>query len=273
MTIKGLCKAYDVPKSTYYYHKRQAKSKSRDCLLVLKEEIKKIYEKRNGCYGYRRITMELNKKQGVNHNSKKIHRLCKEMDLQSKIRRRKHKKYESEQISANLIAQNFDSKEPFKKLVTDITETRINNERYFFCGVLDLFNREILGYSIGKRANTELVAKALTESLSKTNGTKGIIIHSDQGKQFTSIIYKKLITDNQHLPSNSRRGNCYDNAVIENFFGHFKSELLYNKIIMNEKNLYKEVRKYIHFYNNERLQIKTKMSPVEVKNNYYKFIN
>jgi len=273
MSIRNLCKAYNVPKSNYYYHKKQEKSKSRECLLGLKKEIKKIYTNLKGVYGYRRITLELNQTKGVNHNPKKIHKLCKEMGLQETIKRKKHKKYESEQISENLLARNFYLEKPYYKLVTDITETRVNNVRYYICPGLDLFNREILGYSIGKSANAQLVTKALTESLSKTNVTKGIIIHSDQGKQFTSNIFKKLITDNGHLPSNSRRGNCYDNAVMENFFSHLKSELIYNIKITNEKMLYREVKKYIYFYNNKRIQIKTKMSPIEVKNNYYKFLN
>ena len=270
MPIKYLCKVYDLPESSYYYHKGQEKSKNREGLLSLKKEIRRIYELRNGCYGYRRITMELNKTKGVHYNPKKIHRLCKELGLQSTIRRKKHKKYEPGQISENLLAQNFYSEKPCKKLVTDITETRVDNVKYYICAVLDLFNREILGYSIGKSANTELVTKALSESLSKNKRIKKIIVHSDQGKQFTSFIFKKLITDNGHLPSNSRKGNCLDNAVMENFFGHFKSELIYNKKITSEEMFYEDVKNYMFFYNNVRIQNKTKMSPVEVRQNFYK---
>ena len=262
-----------MPKSNYYYFKEQEKNKNREGLLGLKKEIKEIYKLSKSTYGYRRITIELNKQEGVKYNHKKIYRLCLEMDLLAKIKRKKYKKYTPGEISENILAQDFYSDEPYRKLVTDITEFRIANVKYYVCPVLDLFNREILAIRISMRANSTFTTRTLRAALRKCKGSKEIIIHSDQGRQFTSSKFKGLIKSRKHIASNSRKGNCFDNAVIENFFSNFKSELIYNKEITSKEMLYKDINDYIYFYNNKRIQIKTKMSPIEVKNNYYKLKN
>jgi transposase InsO family protein len=244
----------------------------------MKEEIKKIYILHEGRYGYRRLTIGLNDELKTGFNEKKIRRLCQEMGLQSKIKvKRKYPPKKSEQISENILAQDFYASEPNKKWVTDITEIRFNNSKHYLCGVMDLFNRELIAYSMGKHANSKLVNQAMLESFSKNKGVKNILIHSDQGSQFTSFDYKNLLKKHKQIPSNSRAGNCLDNAMIENFFSHFKSELIYNTKILTEEMLYKEVKDYMYYYNNIRVQNKTKMTPIQIKqqfiNNFQKVSN
>jgi len=271
ISIVQLCRYFSIHRSRYYYW---LKSQNSDKTLKendLKRRIVAIYTNSEYIYGYRRIHIDLAIELQRKVNHKLVHRLCKVLDIKSIIRVKKRKGYKEarKQISENILAQNFYASAPNQKWVTDITETKVNNDKAYICVIQDLFNREIVSYGVSKHANTELVYKTMQTLFAKHKEAKDVIIHSDQGVQFTAKRIKKLIKRNGFKASNSRAGNCLDNAVVENFFSHYKSELIYLNNIQTYKELVDRTNKYMYFYNNERRQIKTKMTPVEIREQYY----
>lgn len=267
---------FNVPRSSYYYSVNVVYSKKYKEEVEIKKELRRIYNKHHGIYGYRRLCIDINKKGLKKHtlipeyiNVKRVHSLCQQMNLKSIIRvKRRYIPKQSEQVCENILAQNFKAFKPAEKWVIDITQANVDNKKHYLCAVMDLFNREIVGYSIGENETTELVTQALLGSYSKHKRAKKILIHSDQGSQFTSFRFGDLISDHKNIQSHSRVGNCLDNAMIENFFSHLKSEFLYNTKIKSKEMLYDGIHKYIYYYNNIRVQNKTKMTPLEIKEVY-----
>lgn len=267
--VSQLCSLFKVSRSSYYYSKNIVYSKKYINDSELKNELNSLYNKHQGVYGYRRLAIEYNRNNTNYVNVKRVHRLCQQMNLQAKIRlKRRYTKGKKEYISENILSQNFYASKPAEKWVIDITQANVDNKKHYLCAVMDLFNREVVGYSIGENETTELVKKALIESFSNTKEATNTLIHSDQGSQFTSIIYKDLLREHNSIQSHSRAGNCLDNAMIENFFSHLKSEFLYNNKIKSKEMLYEGINKYIFYYNNIRIQNKTKMTPLEIKEVY-----
>ena len=269
--VMQLCKYFSIHRSHYYYWLKRHQSKKSIEDKKMEVELIWLYDHYEMIYGYRRLHIELEKKMKIKVNIKRVHRLCKQLGLSSIIRRKRNLGYNTfkEQISENILGQNFNASAPNQKWVTDITETKVGNNKHYICVVQDLFNREITSYSVSKRANTELISDAMLKAFNKNKNVKNIIIHSDQGTQFTSYKYKELLKEHEQIPSNSRAGNCLDNAVVENFFSHLKTEMLYINEIKSEKELLESIKRYIYFYNNKRVQIKTKKTPLELRNEYY----
>jgi len=169
----------------------------------------------------------------------------------------------------NLLNRNFESRKPTQKLATDITEIKIFSKKLYLSSVIDLFNNEIVSFKIGKRNNLELVKQTIDNLLMKNkNGIKGSIFHSDQGFQYTHKSIKNKLNENSIKQSMSRKGNPLDNAVIENFFGIMKSELIYNELTKFDSvdHFIDELKRWITYYNNERIQEKLGYkSPVKYK--------
>jgi len=213
------------------------------------------------------MTYLVKRKHLLNINQKKVQRLMKLLGLQAKIRRkRKFITYvKSNEKVKNILNREFFPSLPGKKLVTDISYLTVGNLRMYLSVLIDLYNKEVVEYIISNHMPLNIATDLINKYIQK-NTVNGTMIHSDQGTHYTAQVYQNLLKEYHIIQSMSRRGCCYDNACVENFFGHLKSELIYNIKINSKEQLQKEVEQYIIFYNNERIQLKLKgMSPVEYR--------
>jgi transposase InsO family protein len=192
----------------------------------------------------------------------------KELGITSVIRKKVYKhKFKPAEVAGNILARSFTADKPLQKLCMDITYIPIDrcSRRFLYMNaVKDLYNGEIIAYDLSLRNDTKLVASTLKKLL-EMELSNGCILHTDQGFQYTRKEYCKQLRDANIIQSMSRRGNCWDNVPIENFFGHFKSELIYLIKSTDVTELVESIHQYIHFYNNERIQLKSGMSPVEYR--------
>lgn len=259
----------NMARSNFYYY--QKKSKSIDKYQVVKELIKSIYHKHKGRYGYRRITDELNNK-GMVINHKTVLRLMKLLGLKSLIRVKKYKSYKGEQgkIAPNLLKRNFKAEAPNQKWATDITEFNISGKKLYLSPIIDLFNQEIISYELTERPVFNQVVMMLEKAFKKIPNDTNLTLHSDQGWQYQMKQYQYLLKEKGIKQSMSRKGNCLDNAIIENFFGILKSELFYIQKFASLEELKREIKKYINYYNNVRIKSNlNKMSPIQYRAHYY----
>ena len=235
----------------------------------LKAEIQAIYEEHEGRYGYRRIRDGLaNRGRKVNH--KKVQRIMKELGLKCVVRMKKYKSYKGKvgKIAPNILDRNFTAEAPNEKWVTDITEFKLLGEKLYLSPVLDLFNGEIITYTIGSRPTFSLVSEMLEKAIDRLPEEHQLLIHSDQGWHYQMKQYRQVLKSRGIVQSMSRKGNCYDNCVMENFFGIMKSEFLYLKEFESIEQFKFELENYINYYNTKRMKAKLKMSPVQYRTHF-----
>ncbi|MED1785403.1 IS3 family transposase [Brevibacillus fortis] len=263
--VKAILKLADIPRSTYYYYVKNFGRPDLD--RELKQLIRTIYDDHEGRLGYRRIRDELrNQEHQVNH--KKVQRIMKELGLKSLVRLKKYRSYKGTvgKIAPNLLNRNFKAEKPCEKWVTDITEIKLFGEKLYFSPILDLFNGEIITYTIGSRPAYSLVSTMLEQAFQQLTDDHNLMIHSDQGWHYQMKQYQHALEERGITQSMSRKGNCYDNAVIESFFGILKSELLYLKEFHSVEHFKSELASYIEYYNHKRIKAKLKgMSPVQYR--------
>ena len=267
--LKALLNQANMARSSFYYHQKQYRSS--DKYQVIKELIKSIYHKHKGRYGYRRITDELNNK-GIIINHKTVLRLMKLLKIKSLIRVKKYKSYKGEQgkIAPNLLKRNFKAEAPNQKWATDITEFNISGKKLYLSPIIDLFNQEIISYELTERPVFNQVAVMLKKAFKKIPNNINLMLHSDQGWQYQMKQYQYLLKEKGIIQSMSRKGNCLDNAIIENFFGTLKSELFYIQKFAGVEELKHQIKQYINYYNNERIKSNlNKMSPIQYRAHYY----
>jgi len=259
----------NMARSSFYYYEKQ--SKSADKYKIIKELIKSIYHKHKGRYGYRRITDELNNT-GIIINHKTVSKLMKFMGLKSIIRIKKYKSYKGEQgkIAPNILERNFKTTAPNVKWATDITEFNVSGKKLYLSPIIDLFNQEIVSYELTERPVFNQVVIMLKKAFKKIPNNTYLTLHSDQGWQYQMKQYQNLLKEKGITQSMSRKGNCLDNAIIENFFGILKSELYYTQKFSSIDELKHEIKQYIYYYNNERIKSNlNKMSPIQYRAHYY----
>ena len=229
---------------------------------VAKTEIVAIYHENKGRYGYRRITAELrNRNHLLNH--KTVQRLMKELGLICRVRIRKYRSYKGEtgKIAPNLLNRNFYAEKPNQKWVTDVTEFSLFGQKLYLSPILDLHNGYLVSYTISERPVLSMVTNMLTKAFQAIPDGTGVILHSDQGWQYQHKQYQLMLRRKGVRQSMSRRGNCLDNAVAENFFGLLKSELLYLQKFESMEHFKKELIDYVDYYNNHRIKAKLKGLP------------
>lgn len=269
-SITVMCKFLSVPRSSYYYWLKNKDCEDKDASLV--ESIREGQHASCGTYGYRRMTIWLNRVYGIIVNSKRVRRIMKEAGLQSVVRKKKKFKKDPGAVYKydNLLARNFYSSRPNDKMVTDITYISTGRGKVFLSMVKDLFDNSIRGYCVSRNNDLKLVADTLRETFIniKTNNDKPILLHSDQGFQYTSKLYERLTSQYGITPSMSRKGNCFDNAAAENFFSHLKSELINRVKLKDYEEAKKAIDDYIRYYNNKRIQVKLKMAPLEYRSHF-----
>lgn len=267
--ITSLVEITEVSRSGYYkWLKRDG-----DCELDKRDEelfpfILKIFNDHAGTYGRKRIKYALENEYNLVVNEKRISRIMRRYGLQCKIRRKRYKnRPQPHGKIPNILNRNFKANKPGIKFSIDITyvEVKKGNQKWVYvCAIKDLFNGEIVSYSIGTSQEMGLVHRALDE-LKKKGFAKGAILHSDQGFQFTNPAYIMRLKRMGITQSMSRRGNCWDNACIENFFGHMKSEMYQFRQPTTVTEVFEAVEFFINYYNNKRIQTKLKMTPVQYR--------
>ena len=255
----------EMPRSTYYYYIKQMKRP--DKYADIKNEIRMIYHENQGRYGYRRITMEL-RNRGYQLNHKTVQRLMKILGLKCMVRIKKYRSYKGQvgKIAPNILQRNFKAEKPNQKWATDITEFSLFGTKLYLSPVLDMYNGEIVSYSVSTSPVLNQVMDMLDKAFAKIPDNTHLIFHSDQGWQYQHRAYQKRLKDKGVRQSMSRKGNCLDNAVMENFFGLLKSELLYLREFSSLEEFQIELEKYIDYYNNKRIKSKLKgLSPVQYR--------
>ena len=257
-----------MPRSTFYYHLKN--NNKEDKYKAQKDEILSIFHENKGRYGYRRITLEM-KNRGYQINHKTVSKLMKVMELQSIQRpKRRYNSYQGTigKIADNLLNRNFKADKPNEKWVTDVTEFNVYNDKLYLSPILDLFNGEIISYNLSRHPVFNQVVDMLEKAFKKIPNKTYLILHSDQGWQYQMKQYQYLLEDKGIRQSMSRKGNCLDNSVMENFFGILKSELYYvkEKEYKSIEELEKDIIEYIDYYNNRRIKSKLKgMSPIQYR--------
>ena len=259
MQLSGLAR------STYYYY---LKHQNTDKYGKEKEEILDIFNTNKGRYGYRRILIAMRNK-GYVINHKTVLKLMNSLGLKGK--QRKNDQYHSYKgtvgkVADNLLKRDFYAEKPFEKLTTDVTQFNVCDSKVYLSPVLDLFNNEVVSYSISTSPNLEQIREMLNGLFKKLPAGATPIFHSDQGWQYQHAEYQRLLTEHNITQSMSRKGNCMDNGAMENFFGRLKVEMFYGEKFESVNAFIDELKKYIHYYNNERISLKLKgMSPVQYR--------
>ena len=205
---------------------------------------------------------------GYSINHKTVSRLMKELDLKCRVRLKKYRSYRGEigKVAPNLIDRDFRTDAPNQKWTTDITEFSLFGRKLYLSPILDMFNGEIISYSISEHPHLEQVMDMLDKAFKRIPDNTGLIFHSDQGWQYQHKIYQHRLSEKGIRQSMSRKGNCLDNAVMENFFGLLKSELLYLRAFESLEEFREELEKYIYYYNHQRIKGKLKgLSPVQYR--------
>lgn len=259
------------------YWQRKEKEPNPDAEIIEKIlEIRKEHED----WGCKRIHGYLSKVIGININIKKVHRIIKENNLQVRTYHKKNGKLNTYKgtvgkVADNVIDRNFKSDRPHKKITTDTTEFKYYEKdksgnyqikKAYLNPFLDMFNSEIISYSISRRPNYAAVEEALKGSLEITKDQKDVIYHSDQGWLYQIPRYVNKLKDNGITQSMSRKGNCLDNSIMENFFSLIKQEMYNKKVFYSFEELEQAIIGYIDYYNHRRIKEKLNfMSPVEYR--------
>lgn len=259
MQLSGLAR------STFYYY---LKDNDTDKYELEKQEIVNIFNVNKGRYGYRRISIAMRNK-GYVINHKTVLKLMNSLGLKGK--QRKNDKYHSYKgtvgkIADNLLKRSFCAEKPFEKLTTDVTQFNVCDEKIYLSPVLDLFNNEVISYSVSTSTNLEQIRDMLNGLFEKLPADATPIFHSDQGWQYQHAEYQRLLTEHNITQSMSRKGNCMDNGAMENFFGRLKVEMFYGEKFESVNTFIDELKRYIDYYNNERISLKLKgMSPIQYR--------
>ncbi len=249
-----------LPKATFYYHcKNQNKE---DKYSQAKAEITAIFHENKGRYGYRRVTDEL-RNRGFNLNHKTVQRLMKELGLLCRVRIKKYRSYKGEvgKIAPNYLERNFYAEKPNQKWVTDVTEFHVFGQKLYLSPILDLYSRDIVSYTISDRPVLSMVTTMLEQAFAALPDGTGLLLHSDQGWQYQHKKYQRMLKEKGIRQSMSNKGNCLDNAVMENFFGLLKSELLYLHEFESMEHFKQELIEYLDYYNNRRIKARLKGLP------------
>lgn len=253
----------ELPRSTYYYYIKHMKDE--DKYSEIRKQITDIFHENKGRYGYRRITMEMHNR-GYVINHKTVLRLMNEEKIKCMVRIKKYRSYKGEvgKVAPNLLERDFSTSAPNEKWVTDVTEFSLFGRKLYLSPILDLYSSYLVSYTISEHPALSLVLNMERQALSVLSRGAEPILHSDQGWQYQHKQYQKLLKDHGIKQSMSRKGNCLDNAVIENFFGLVKSELLYMKEFDSMDQFKAELIEYLDYYNNRRIKAKLKGLPPAV---------
>ena len=254
-----------MPRSVYYY--QVSASLKPDPCLDTKMQIKTIFHAHKGRYGYRRLQIALGS-QSHYLNHKTVQKLMAQLSLKSTVRPKRYQSYKGAvgKVAPNLLERNFATSKPNQKWVTDVTEFNIKGERVYLSPILDLYNQEIISYEIADRPQISSVMQMLKSAFKRLKHEDRPVLHSDQGWQYQMGLYQQALYKQGITQSMSRKGNCLDNAVMENWFGIMKTEFFYRRRFDDVESFKTELKEYIHYYNHDRIKQKLKgLSPVQYR--------
>ena len=262
LKTRKLCEVTGVSKSSFYYNRNNTSQKLKDAevLKYLKQLPEQIMNRR----GSKIKSKELKLRFGITVNHKRVERICRENGLLAKNRRRKfpkdyykQQKENKKSLPKNILNRNFESTEPLRKFCTDVSYFKTKTGWLYLSPVLDLCGRKVQCYSISPH-NDEALSEETLNKFFALGSLKGSILHSDQGVLYTSKKWRKRLKKNGIIQSMSRKGNCWDNACMEHFFGTLKVESGYDDLLKTGLLSYEETKKliddFIEYYNNERIQ-------------------
>ena len=262
-SISEMCRLFGVSRSGYYGYVKRMATPAKD--LPLAEKIRECQVECRSTYGYRRVHIWL-KRHGICHDPKTVLRVMNKYSMLSVIRRKRYVKYgEALHRYPNLLNRNFVADRPNQKWVTDISYIRTGQGFLYLSVIRDLYDNSIVAYKTSTQQTIHLVLSTLRAAKKKEKVTAELQLHSDQGFQYTSQAYFKLTQAYGIKPSMSRRGNPYDNALAENFFSILKTECIYRTKIATFAEANRLIDEYIYFYNYQRIQTKTKLTPLELR--------
>lgn len=265
-TISEMCRFFNVSRSGYYDYVKRMEQPDLD--LPLAEQIRLCQQEVKQTYGYRRVQIWLDR-QGVHRNPKTVLRVMQKYNLLSVVRRKKYQHYgDCLHRYPNLLNRDFHSDRPNQKWVTDISYIKTGQGFLYLSIIRDLYDNSIVAYKTGTEQNVQLVLSTVREARRKENVTAELQLHSDQGFQYTSQAYFRLTQSYGITPSMSRRGNPYDNALAENFFSILKTECIYQARLRTYEEARLLIDEYIYFYNFQRIQLKTKLTPMEYRRQF-----
>lgn len=254
-----------IPRSTYYYHVQHPSDPQKHGQE--REAIRQICAEHKGRYGYRRVTLALRLREYPT-NHKLVMKLMREEHLSCELRPKKYRSYRGEigRVAPNRLNRRFKAVKPNTKWATDITQFEVKGQKLYLSPILDLYNSEIVSYSLSKTPDFQLVMDMLRQAFQKIPDRGPLMLHSDQGWHYQMKVYQRTLKQNGITQSMSRKGNCYDNCVIENFFGLLKTEFFHNQSFTSVEHFQKELESYIDYYNNRRIKVKLKgLSPVQFR--------
>ena len=265
--MKAMCQFFGVSRAAYYAWVKQMDQPDPDEERL--EIVREAYHKSRRTYGYRRICLWIGKNKEVTVNHKAVLRLMRKLKIQSVARRRKNFKKATELGTyhryENVLKRDFSATRPNQKWVTDVTYVATQQGWGYLSTIKDLFDGFIVAHEFGQENSQTLVNKTIQKATQKEKVTAELLLHSDQGHQYTSQAYFVLTQQYNITPSMSRRANCWDNAPMENSFGHLKEESLrqvHNPTFEEARQI---IDDYICFYNYERIQLKTRQTPFETR--------
>ena len=264
--VSVMCRFFGVSRSGYYDYVGRLGKPEKDAALA--EEIRQQQKQSLRTYGYRRMQIALAAK-GIYRNPKTVLRIMKKYNLLSEIRRRRRWVNMGQQLHRyeNLLNRKFQADRPNHKWVTDISYIHTKQGVLYLSIIRDLYDNSIVAYKTGTEQTVNLVLDTIRLAMrrEKKKVAAELQLHSDQGFQYTSQAYYKLTQKYGITPSMSRRGNCYDNAMAENFFSILKTECIYRHKPASFKEANDMIDRYIHFYNHERIQLKTGVAPLMLR--------
>ena len=261
-----MCRFFEVSRSGYYVYLKRKNIPDKD--LPLAEKIRECQEENHRTYGYRRVHIWL-ERQGMYRNPKTVLRVMQKYNLLSVVRRKKFY-YCSQYLHRypNLLNREFTADKPNQKWVTDISYIKTSQGFLYLSIIRDLYDNSIVAYKTDKEQSVKLVLDTIREAKTKEKVTGKLQLHSDQGFQYTSQAYFNLTQSYGITPSMSRRGNPYDNALAENFFSILKTECIHRVKLKSYEEASLLIAEYINYYNNYRIQTKTKLTPLEKRSQF-----
>ena len=266
----------EIPEATYHYQIKQMHQEDPD--KAWKTLILETFEKHEGRYGYRRIHAEL-KAQGYIINHKKVQRIMNELNLKCVkfVRKSRYKSYKGTvgKVAKNRLNRRFRTPFALQKVVTDVTEFKCtNDEKLYLSPLMDLYNGEIIGFSMSKSPTLDFALASLDQALAviQARAAYRTTIHSDQGWHYQHKAWVRILKQNKIFQSMSRKATCADNAAMENFFGLLKQEMYYGEPLISYEALKEKIKNYIDYYNNDRIKQRLAgMSPIKYRTHASQF--
>lgn len=255
-----------LPKSTYYRY-IDGRNPKNDRYEDVRPLMRKIFARTPNGMGYRQVRMALKHEKGLAISGKTVLKLMRQEGLFFKYRRKKYDSYKGEQgrIANNILGRNFNATHPLEKLVTDVTEFAVAGAKAYLSPVMDLYNNEILSWSVSTHPNMLQINEMMDKLESKLDGTT-CIMHSDQGWQYQQLSYQLRLKRLGITQSMSRKATCLDNACMEGFFGHLKDEFYRGRKFESFEQFKIELDEYINYWNKNRYQeVLNEMTPVEYR--------